>query len=65
MKPTHPAGDTTNPHPGSTLAQFPGYWYRVDADGTHPLGKHPDLSAHHPTTAHTPMEQALADLFTL
>ena len=23
-----------------------GYWYRVDAAGTHPLGKHPDPTAH-------------------
>src|SRR3954468_15701353 len=53
------------PSPGVYLWRTPhGYWYRVDADGTHPLGKHPDLSKHRPTPPSTPMERALADLIT-
>jgi hypothetical protein len=33
------------PTPGTYLWRTPhGYWYRVDNDGTHPLGKNPDLS---------------------
>jgi hypothetical protein len=31
-----------------------GYWYRVDATGTHPLGKHPDLTGYRLTDTSTP-----------
>lgn len=39
-----------------------GYWLRVDNDGTHPLGRDPDLTAHDPPDARSSMEHALADL---
>jgi hypothetical protein len=39
-----------------------GYWYRVDATGTHPLGKHPDRSGHRLTDTGTPLEQHFAAL---
>ena len=33
------------PSPGVYLWRTPhGYWFRVDDDGTHPLGRDPDLS---------------------
>ena len=39
-----------------------GYWFRVDNDGTHPLGRDPDLTAHDSPDARSSMEHALADL---
>ena len=37
------------PRPGVYLWRTPhGYWFRVDNDGTHPLGRDPDLSVHEP-----------------
>jgi hypothetical protein len=36
----------TQPHPGTHLWRTPhGYWYRVDHDGTHPLGTNPTHAA--------------------
>jgi hypothetical protein len=35
------------PTPGTYLWRTPhSYWYRVDTDGTHPLGRDPDLVVH-------------------
>jgi hypothetical protein len=53
------------PTPGVYLWRTPhGYWYRVDADGTHPLGKNPDPSTHQLPEPSTPMERTLTDLIT-
>ncbi len=57
------AGDIDNPPHGVYLWRTPhGYWFRVDDDGTHPLGKDPDLAVSAPTVPQTVMERALADL---
>jgi hypothetical protein len=53
------------PVPGVYLWRTPhGYWFRVDTDGTHPLGKDPDLTPAAPPVPLTPIEQTLADLIT-
>jgi hypothetical protein len=39
-----------------------GYWFRVDNDGTRPLGRDPDLTAHDPPAARSSMERVLAEL---
>ena len=41
-----------------------GYWFRVDHDGTHPLGRDPDLTAHDPPAPHTSVERHFADVLT-
>ena len=56
-------GSCGSPPPGVYLWRTPhGYWFRVDNDGTHPLGRDPDLAAHDPPDARSSMEHALADL---
>jgi hypothetical protein len=45
------------PRPGLYLFRTPQrYWFRVDNDGTHPLGKDADLTAHLPPRPRTPLE---------
>ena len=51
------------PMSGIYLFRTPhGYWFRVDNDGTHALGRDPDLSVYDPPQPASPSEQALADL---
>ena len=51
------------PVPGVHLWRTPhGYWFRVDADGTHPLGRDPDLSVYDPPVPASAMEHHLAEL---
>jgi len=56
------------PSPGVYLWRTPhGYWFRVDHDGTHALGRDPDRTAANPTASSasastTPLERAFADL---
>jgi len=51
------------PTPGVYLWRTPhGYWFRVDNNGTHPLGRDPDLSAHAPPAPRSAMEHHLAGL---
>jgi hypothetical protein len=54
------------PSPGTYLWRTPhGYWFRVDNDGTHALGRDPDLTAREPAEPaelRTAMERAFADL---
>jgi hypothetical protein len=53
---THGTGwHVEQPVPGVYLWRTPhGYWYRVDADGTHALGKNPDPTRHHPNQPDQP-----------
>jgi hypothetical protein len=37
-----------------------GYWFRVDNDGTHPLGRDPDPTPSSPPAPRTVMEHAFA-----
>jgi hypothetical protein len=39
-----------------------GYWFRVDNDGTHPLGRDPDLADYRPIEPQSAMERRLAVL---
>ena len=39
-----------------------GYWFRVDNDGSHPLGRDPDLKVYDPPTPRSAMEKQLAEL---
>lgn len=51
------------PRAGVYLWRTPhGYWFRVDNDGTHTLGRDPDLTVHDPPQGQTPLERAFADL---
>jgi hypothetical protein len=51
------------PSAGVYLWRTPhGYWFRVDDDGTRPLGRDPDLTPHSPPRPGTAMERAFADL---
>ena len=51
------------PRPGVYLWRTPhGYWFRVDNDGTHPLGRDPDLREYQPAPSDSPLERALAEL---
>jgi hypothetical protein len=53
------------PFPGVYLWRSPhGYWFRVDNDGSHPLGRDPDLTGYdRPTPAtDSAAERAFADL---
>jgi len=51
------------PQAGVYLWRTPhGYWFRVDNDGTHALGRDPDLSVHDPPPTQTPLEFAFVDL---
>jgi len=51
------------PTPGTYLWRTPhGYWYRVDADGTHPLGMNPDLPTHPAAEPQTDLDRALSTL---
>jgi hypothetical protein len=61
---THGRGwQLRQPTPGVYLWRTPhGYWYRVDADGTHALGKDPHPTSHPPHEPHTAMERAFAEL---
>jgi hypothetical protein len=53
-----------NPSPGVYLWRTRhGYWFRVDPDGTHPLGRDPDLRAHGAEPIPTsPAERILAQI---
>jgi hypothetical protein len=61
---THARGwSHRQPVPGTYLWRTPhGYWFRVDTDGTHPLGRDPDLSASRSPTRLIATEQASAEL---
>jgi len=51
------------PRPGVYLWRTRhGYWFRVDQDGTHPLGRDPDLSVYDPPAAHSQLEHAVVEL---
>lgn len=51
------------PTPGVYLWRTPhGYWFRVDHDGSHALGRDPDLTAYDPPPPHTGLERYFADL---
>ncbi len=55
------------PTPGTYLWRTPhGYWYRVDNDGTHPLGRDPDLTAYEPApiVIDVPRQRHLVELTT-
>jgi hypothetical protein len=55
---THGRGwHVRQPSPGIYLWRTPhGYWFRVDNDGTHALGRDPDLSAHEPAEVAEPAD---------
>ncbi|MEP7091064.1 MAG: hypothetical protein ABI776_13265 [Nocardioidaceae bacterium] len=61
---THGRGwQMRQPQPGVYLFRTPhGYWFRVDHDGSHPLGRDPDLSAYEHAPPRTPLDHALVRL---
>lgn len=51
------------PRPGVYLWRTPhGYWFRVDNDGTHPLGRQADLSGYDLPVPQSSSERVLAEL---
>ncbi|MDX6302352.1 MAG: hypothetical protein QOF53_3566, partial [Nocardioidaceae bacterium] len=52
----------SQPVPGVYLWRTPhGYWYRVDADGTHALGKNPNPTPDQTTPDQTTPDQTTPD----
>ena len=51
------------PTPGTFLWRTPhGYWFQVDKDGTHSLGRDPDLPVHESSPTRSPLEHQLIEL---
>lgn len=59
----HAAWQLRQPTPGVYLWRTRlGYWFRVDHDGTHTLGRDPDLTVYDPPPSRSGLERIFADL---